>query len=207
MAFTGFTDRVVQYPGRVTMVPVQGEANTYDMSRSEGTVTTEGTPFNAATFNSIADDIIQEADDNIITSAELSALATRMSVSPADLNLIIDAIVDRTVVRTITGSDLPITATKGSVTSKKLICVGKVATLHLVVNGTAEPGYPMFEGTLTNANQMPLATVSATTYYGPRAICATLNEVGKIVVRNCGATAIGTAGNAYLSFTFSNPNL
>lgn len=80
MAFTGFTDRVVQYPGRVTMVPVQGEANTYDMSRAEGTVTTEGTPFNAAAFNSIADDIIQEADDNIITSAELTLLENRLGL-------------------------------------------------------------------------------------------------------------------------------
>lgn len=49
-----FTDRVVQYPGRVVMNPVSGEANTYDMSRAEGTVTEEGTPFNAETFNGIA---------------------------------------------------------------------------------------------------------------------------------------------------------
>lgn len=49
-----FTDRVAQYPGRVVMNPVSGEANTYDMSRAEGTVTEEGTPFNAETFNGIA---------------------------------------------------------------------------------------------------------------------------------------------------------
>lgn len=49
-----FTDRVVQYPGRVVMNPVSGEANTYDMSRAEGTVTEEGTPFNAEAFNGIA---------------------------------------------------------------------------------------------------------------------------------------------------------
>lgn len=50
-----FTDRVVQYPGRVTMAPVQGETNQYDMSRSEGAVTTEGTPFNADAFNTMLD--------------------------------------------------------------------------------------------------------------------------------------------------------
>ena len=52
-----FTDRVVQYPGRVVMNPVSGEANTYDMSRAEGTVTEEGTPFNAEAFNAIANRI------------------------------------------------------------------------------------------------------------------------------------------------------
>lgn len=50
-----FTDRVVEHPGRVTMAPVQGEANTYDMSRAEGTVTTDGTPFNAEAFNAMLD--------------------------------------------------------------------------------------------------------------------------------------------------------
>lgn len=52
-----FTDRVVQYPGRVVMNPVSGEENTYDMSRAEGTVTEEGTPFNAEAFNEIANRI------------------------------------------------------------------------------------------------------------------------------------------------------
>lgn len=80
MAFTGFTDRVVQYPGRVVMNPVSGEANTYDMSRAEGTVTAEGTPFNAETFNGMADDIIQAADDNIITSAELTLLENKLGL-------------------------------------------------------------------------------------------------------------------------------
>ena len=50
-----FTDRVVQYPGRVTMTPVSGETNKYDMSRSEGTVTTDGTPFSAGACNTMLD--------------------------------------------------------------------------------------------------------------------------------------------------------
>lgn len=49
-----FKNRVVQYPGRVRMTPVSGETNIYDMERAEGTVTEAGTPFNAATFNGIA---------------------------------------------------------------------------------------------------------------------------------------------------------
>lgn len=75
-----FKDRVVQYPGRVTMTPVSGQANTYDMSRAEGNVTEAGTPFNAATFNDIADQIIQTADDNIITSAELTLLENKLGI-------------------------------------------------------------------------------------------------------------------------------
>src|SRR5690606_36386460 len=52
-----FVDRVVQYPGRVIMTPVAGEANTYDMSRAEGTVTKEGTRFNADAFNEIVNTV------------------------------------------------------------------------------------------------------------------------------------------------------
>lgn len=37
------------------MTPVSGEVDKYDMSRSEGTVTADGTPFNAAAFNMMLD--------------------------------------------------------------------------------------------------------------------------------------------------------
>lgn len=39
-------DRIVEYPGRVTLTPVPGETNTYDMARAEGAVTQEGTQLN-----------------------------------------------------------------------------------------------------------------------------------------------------------------
>lgn len=55
-----FTDRVVQHPGRIKLTPVTGQADTYDMERAEGTVTTPGTPFNAATFDGVAQDIIDQ---------------------------------------------------------------------------------------------------------------------------------------------------
>lgn len=50
-----FTNRVVQYPGRYVLNNVSG--NTYDLVRSEGTVTVAGTPQNEATFNKIKTDL------------------------------------------------------------------------------------------------------------------------------------------------------
>ena len=46
-----FTDRVVEYPGRVKLTPVTGQSNVYDMERSEGTEYTEGTLLNALNLN------------------------------------------------------------------------------------------------------------------------------------------------------------
>lgn len=42
-------DRIPLYPGRVTMTPVAGQANTFDMVRADDP-TQEGTPLNKATF-------------------------------------------------------------------------------------------------------------------------------------------------------------
>ncbi len=42
-------DRIPLYPGRVTMTPVAGQANTYDMTRADDP-TQAGTPLNKATF-------------------------------------------------------------------------------------------------------------------------------------------------------------
>jgi hypothetical protein len=55
-----FTDRVVEYPGRVVLTPT-GNANEYDMTRSEGTVTEEGTALNATNLNTIIQDMIDNA--------------------------------------------------------------------------------------------------------------------------------------------------
>lgn len=44
-----FQDRVPRYPGRVTMTPVSGQANTYDLARADDPVV-EGTKINAALF-------------------------------------------------------------------------------------------------------------------------------------------------------------
>ena len=55
-----FVDRVVEYPGRVTLTPT-GNPDEYDVARSEGTVTEEGTPLNATNLNTIIQDMIDSA--------------------------------------------------------------------------------------------------------------------------------------------------
>ena len=47
-----FLDRVPAYPGRVTLTPVPGQANTYDMARADNP-TVAGTPLDKATFDSM----------------------------------------------------------------------------------------------------------------------------------------------------------
>lgn len=42
-----FEDRVVQYPNRVKLSPVAGQANTYEVERSEGIILNPGTPLTA----------------------------------------------------------------------------------------------------------------------------------------------------------------
>lgn len=44
-------DRVPTYPGRVKLVPVDGQENTYDMARADSPIV-EGTPINKALFDS-----------------------------------------------------------------------------------------------------------------------------------------------------------
>jgi|GEM_PF-3783845 len=57
-----FEDRVVGHAGRVKLTAVEGQNNVYDVSREEGTVTKEGTPLNAATFNSAFGEITERLD-------------------------------------------------------------------------------------------------------------------------------------------------
>lgn len=47
-----FLDRVPTYPGRVTLTPVAGQTNTYDMARADSP-RVNGTPLDKATFESI----------------------------------------------------------------------------------------------------------------------------------------------------------
>ena len=55
-----FVDRVPTYPGRVTLSPVSGQANTYDLTRADNP-TVAGTPVNAALFAAIQAEIPQIA--------------------------------------------------------------------------------------------------------------------------------------------------
>ena len=50
MVETEFLDRVPAHPGRITLTPVTGQANTYDMARADSPTET-GTPLDKATFD------------------------------------------------------------------------------------------------------------------------------------------------------------
>lgn len=52
MKEVNFLDRVAEHPGRVTLNPVSGAVNTYDLVRADNP-TVPGTPLDKATFNSI----------------------------------------------------------------------------------------------------------------------------------------------------------
>ena len=52
-------NRVPTYPGRVTLTPVDGMANTYDMVRADEPLE-EGTPINAALFDRLQRNAITE---------------------------------------------------------------------------------------------------------------------------------------------------
>ena len=64
MAYTPslFVDRSVEFPGRRVLTPVSGMANTVDITRTEGTVFTEGTMPDATNLNAEFNKIKDETD-------------------------------------------------------------------------------------------------------------------------------------------------
>lgn len=60
-------DRIPTYPGRVTMTPVAGVANTYDMVRADVPIT-EGTPINKALFDNKAYAVMEDVTVYVSTS-------------------------------------------------------------------------------------------------------------------------------------------
>lgn len=78
-----FTDRVVEHPGRIQLTAVSGQTDVYDVERAEGAVTETGTPFNAATFNDIAQDILDKitAQADRITELENRETVKTVTVS------------------------------------------------------------------------------------------------------------------------------
>lgn len=199
-----FTDRVVQYPGRVTMVPVQGEANTYDMSRAEGDVTNPGTPFNAETFNDIADDIIQDADDNIITDAELQTIATALGVTPAKLYNILNAITNKILTVENVTSQISVTASTGNILQAWARRWGNVVEIGMRVNNNSEvaAGANIFVGTLNPASLRPLVTTTGSNYIGQRAIAGQISTSGAITIKNTSSSALTLSDNFYISFIY-----
>ena len=69
-------DRIPTYPGRVKLIPVPGQADTYDMVRADEPIE-PGTPINKALFESIA--VEMEATRQIVEN-KLFELASRVTV-------------------------------------------------------------------------------------------------------------------------------
>lgn len=81
-------DRVSLYPGRVKLVPVAGQENTYDMVRADSP-TQEGTPLNKATFlkdstaamfgldaNAVPDDVFKTLGSELRVTTEAGVVVT-----------------------------------------------------------------------------------------------------------------------------------
>lgn len=61
-----FTDRVVQYPGRLKLTDISnGKTQTVDVQREEGAIAVEGTPFKASVMNGILGDLEGGLEDEI----------------------------------------------------------------------------------------------------------------------------------------------
>lgn len=71
MAFVKKTwvDRSVEHPGRVILTPT-GNTNEYDVTRSEGTITSPGDLMNAANLNDLEDRLDQGVQSVVATTVE-----------------------------------------------------------------------------------------------------------------------------------------
>lgn len=76
-----FIDRVVEYPGRVTLTPVTGQTNVYDMTRNEGTEYIPGTLLNANNLNQQTQ--LDNAVETLYTSAGMVVGTYQNEVSDA----------------------------------------------------------------------------------------------------------------------------
>ena len=84
-----FTDRITEHPGRIRLTAVSGQTDVYDVERAEGAVTETGTPFNAATFNNIAQDILDKITEqaNRITELENRETVKTVNVSSGTVSI------------------------------------------------------------------------------------------------------------------------
>ena len=76
-----FTDRIVEYPGRVKMTPVSGQTDVYDMTREEGDVYTDGTLLNANNLNTQTQ--LDNAVQNLFETAGMTSGTYQNGVSDA----------------------------------------------------------------------------------------------------------------------------
>jgi hypothetical protein len=71
------TDRVPTYPGRVKMIPVEGEVNTYDMQRADSPVE-EGTPLNKASLLQDATAALAGLDNTAVPNDVFAKILTHL---------------------------------------------------------------------------------------------------------------------------------
>lgn len=71
----GFIDRSSQYPNRVTLTPVDGQANTYDMTPEEGEVYQEGTPLDAENLTTEVQNAVADALNGVTVDAAGNLIA------------------------------------------------------------------------------------------------------------------------------------
>lgn len=88
-----FVDRVVEHPGRYTLTDTGGSVlGTYDLSRTEGTVTEAGTPLNAANMNLVVDEVndINDRLDTLLHVETYSEVTSSTPITPGDNTYYID---------------------------------------------------------------------------------------------------------------------
>lgn len=78
-----WTDRNTQYPTRRILTAIEGETDTYDVTRAEGTISAEGDAFNAANMNDLEDRI--ESAFEIITGT-LTSGQTSITITDTSIN-------------------------------------------------------------------------------------------------------------------------
>ncbi len=71
----GFVDRSSQFPNRVTLAPVDGQANTYDMTPAEGEVYQEGTPLDAENLTTEVQNAVADALNGVTVDAAGNLIA------------------------------------------------------------------------------------------------------------------------------------
>lgn len=76
-----FKDRVPTYPGRITLTPVAGQANTYDLKRADMPIV-EGSPIDKATYNSMVHSRLTGRYYTPTVTRKVSAGRSGLTVSP-----------------------------------------------------------------------------------------------------------------------------
>lgn len=80
-------NRVPTYPGRVTMTPVAGAANTYDMVRADVPIE-EGTPLNKETLLQDSTAALLGLESDATPDDALKALVSKLTAAQSSLNML-----------------------------------------------------------------------------------------------------------------------